>query len=170
MIKTLILSVLLASFWTVMSPASEPYLKGMSGTWSGSGWARQHLGSPKEGVRCKVTVNYGSIGNKLMMNGRCAVPGQKFQLRGSLIERRENGEITGRWSNPFGIGRANIKGRRSKDRIVVRLRADAPNGGIIDQTMVWRLSANRIEMAVTSTQGNQPLSRLTFKRLSGSSN
>ena len=144
---------------------SEP-LAQMDGTWRGTGWARETQQGPQETVRCKITNNYDSSALTLTLSGQCVVPGRRLSISGTLTGSEGKERISGRWSNPDGIGSVRIVGVQ-RDGVVAFYfnAADPATGRNLAQNVQWRVSDGALRLR--STDRNDPnimMSDITFSR------
>lgn len=156
---------------TVSGPAASPalsndLLKAMDGRWKGEGWAKRTVGGAREVVRCRLHNRYFPDSRELVVSGKCAVPGKKFDFKGAVSSKSGSNAISGRWANPFGFGSTIVKGSGQGNRAVLNFTAPDPETKKdIDQQMNWSLSAGgfRITSRVRGSGSNE-LSDLRFKR------
>lgn len=144
---------------------SEP-LADMDGTWKGSGWARETQQGPQEPVRCQVTNSYDTSALTLTLSGRCVVPGRRLTIAGTLKGSKDADRITGRWSNPGGIGRVRIVGIQRDGIVAFNFSATDPaTGRDLAQNVEWRVSDGTLRLR--STDRSDPsimMSDITFGR------
>ncbi len=151
----------------IMSPAhSNDLLKSMEGRWKGDGWAKRTVGGAREVVRCRLNNTYFPDSRELVVSGKCAVPGKKFDFKGAVSSKDGNDVIIGRWANPFGFGSTSVKGRLQGKKAVLNFTAPDPETKKdVDQQMIWRVSGGGFR--ITSRLrggGNMQLSDLRFRR------
>lgn len=155
------------TFLTAMIAASaalsEP-LADMDGTWRGSGWAREIQQGPQETVRCQITNRYNTSALTLTLSGQCVVPGRKLTIAGKLTGSEDVGRITGRWSNPDGIGSVSIVGIQRDGIVAFNFSATDPaTGRDLAQNVEWRVSDETLRLR--STDRSDPsimMSDITF--------
>ncbi len=157
---------LIASAVTISSAHSSDLLKAMDGRWKGDGWAKRSVGGAREVVRCRLHNTYFPESRELVVSGKCAVPGKKFDFKGAVSSKSGSDVISGRWANPFGFGSTIVKGSGQGNRALLNFTAPDPETKKdVDQQMNWQLSAGgfRITSRVRGG-GNTELSDLRFKR------
>jgi len=144
---------------------AEP-LADMQGTWRGSGWARETQQGPQETVRCQISNGYESSALTLTLSGQCVVPGRRLTISGTLVGSRDGERITGRWSNPDGIGSTAIVGMQRDGIVAFNFSAvDPATGRILAQNVEWRISDETLRLR--STDRKDPsimMSDITFGR------
>jgi hypothetical protein len=144
---------------------SEP-LTEMDGTWRGSGWARETQQGPQETVRCQITNSYDTSVLTLTLSGQCVVPGRRLTIAGTLTGKEGAERITGRWSNPDGIGSVRIVGIQRDGIVAFNFRATDPTTGRdLAQNVEWRISEGTLRLR--STDRGDPsimMSDITFGR------
>ncbi len=144
---------------------SEP-LADMDGTWRGSGWARETQQGPKETVRCQITNSYDSSVLMLTLSGQCVVPGRRLTISGTLTGSEGAERITGRWSNPDGIGSVRIVGIQRDGIVAFNFNATDPaTGRNMAQNVEWRVSDGALRLR--STDRSNPdimMSDISFGR------
>ena len=98
------------------------------------------------------------------MAGKCAVPGRKFNLKGTVSGEVDGGTIRGRWSNPFGVGSASVRGHQSGNRVLLDFRAPYPDTKErVPQQMEWNIADNAFAITTRLNDG-QVMGELTFSR------
>lgn len=144
---------------------SEP-LADMHGTWRGSGWARETQQGPQETVRCQITNSYDTLALTLTLSGQCVVPGRRLTISGTLVGSEGVERITGRWSNPDGIGSVRIVGIQRDGIVAFNFSASDPaTGRDLAQNVEWRILDKTLRLR--STDRNDPsimMSEITFGR------
>ena len=141
-------------FFTAGTTAADP-LADMSGTWRGSGWARETPQGPQETVRCQIRNTYDATDTTLKLFGQCVVPGRRLTISGTLIGSDESERITGRWSNPDGIGSVRIVGIQRDGIVAFNFSATDPaTGRDLAQNVEWRISESALRLR--STDRNNP--------------
>lgn len=157
---TFLLAVIAAS-----TALSEP-LADMDGTWRGSGWARETQQGPQETVRCQITNSYDTLALTLTLSGQCVVPGRRLAISGTLIGSEGVERISGRWSNPDGIGSVRIRGFQRDGIVAFNFSATDPaTGRDLAQNVEWRISDGALRLR--STDRSDPsimMSDITFGR------
>ncbi|MEM7438543.1 MAG: hypothetical protein AAF393_03020 [Pseudomonadota bacterium] len=134
----------------IAAPATAQPLADMGGTWRGSGWARQTPDGPQETIRCRITNTYDTATLTLSVKGQCAVPGRKLTLSGTLVGQDGSEKITGRWSNPDGLGRTKVSGVQRDGLVAFTFRAKDPaTGDDLAQNIVWRLFGDTLRLRAT---------------------
>ena len=145
--------------------AAEP-LADMDGTWRGSGWARETQQGPQETVRCQISNSYDSAALTLTLSGRCVVPGWRLSIAGTLTGSEGAERITGRWSNPDGIGSARVVGIQRDGIVAFNFTAyDPGTGRDLAQNVEWRVHDGTLRLR--STDRNDPnvmMSDISFGR------
>ena len=153
----------------IMMPApahSDPFLNSMDGQWSGAGWAKMTPASEREAVRCRVKNTYAASDQRLVFNGKCAVPGKRFNLNGDVSALDGTNVIKGRWTNPFGIGSALVNGRRNGDRVYFTFRVKDPETNrSIERGMSWTRRKDGFSITTHDLENDRAdLSQIEFKR------
>ena len=157
--------VVFAGLAQAAAAQSSDLLATLDGTWKGEGWARQKTSSATEKVLCRIENSYFRSSAKLVVEGRCAVPGRKFNLEGSVSRRLDSGAITGRWSNPFGAGIAAVTGTQSGNRITLQFKAPHPDTGKnAPHLMLWDIETGRFSLTTRLPDQGITLSELQFRR------
>jgi len=150
----------------VASAASADPLADMDGTWRGSGWARETQQGPQETVRCQITNSYDSATLTLTLSGQCVVPGRRLTISGTLTGSEGAERVTGRWSNPDGIGSTRIVGIQRDGIVAFNFNATDPaTGRNLAQNVEWRVSDDTLRLR--STDRSDPtimMSDITFGR------
>ncbi len=141
-------------------------LADMGGTWRGSGWARETQQGPQETVRCQITNRYDSAALTLTLSGQCVVPGRRLAISGTLTGSQEAERITGRWSNPDGIGSVRVVGIQRDGIVAFNFNATDPaTGRTFAQNVEWRVSDSTLRLR--STDRKDPaimMSDISFNR------
>ena len=146
------------------SALSADLLAALGGAWTGTGWAKRTTDGPREAVRCRISNRYHAPGRRLVVTGKCAVPGRKFNLTGTVSSTVDGGPIRGRWSNPFGAGSASVEGHQSGNRVFLDFRAPHPDTKEkVAQQMEWLLADNAFSIT-TRLHDGQIISELKFAR------
>lgn len=157
---TFLIALLAAS-----AAGAEP-LADMEGTWRGSGWARETPQGPQETVRCQITNSYDAATLTLTLSGQCVVPGRRLTVAGTLTGNDGAERITGRWSNPDGIGSARIMGIQRDDLVAFTFNATDPaDGRDLAQNVEWRVNDGTLHLR--STDRDDPtimMSDISFRR------
>ena len=163
------MSLVRLTFWMALcvgSAAAADPLADMEGSWRGSGWAREIQEGPKETVRCQINNSYDGVTLTLKLSGRCAVPGRKLTISGTLTGSKESEQITGRWSNPDGIGSVRVSGYQREGVVVFAFDTKDPSTGRdLAQNVEWRLSEGQLRLR--SVDRNDPslkISDISFKQ------
>ncbi|MEM9105743.1 MAG: hypothetical protein AAGC96_08810 [Pseudomonadota bacterium] len=160
----LVLVVFVGLTQTVSAQSADP-LATLGGAWKGEGWARQKTSSAAEKVQCRIENEYFRSSQKLIVEGRCAVPGKKFTLTGSMTRKLDGDTITGRWSNPFGAGAAGVSGRQTGNRITLRFAAPHPDTGKrTTHLMIWDIEPGKFSLITSLPDEGITLSDLQFSR------
>lgn len=129
--------------------AADP-LEQMGGTWRGAGWAKQTPQGPQETVRCKITNAYDVPSRTLTLSGQCVVPGQRLSISGTLTGSEGSERVTGRWSNPDGIGRVPVVGLQRDGIVAFNFSAiDPSTGQKVAQNVEWRVAAGALRLRST---------------------
>lgn len=151
---------------TAASAATADPLADMKGTWRGSGWAREIPQGPQETLRCQITNSYNSASFTLTLKGMCAVPGRRLTLAGTLTGSDGVERITGRWSNPDGIGATRVVGVQRNGIVAFNFSAvDPATGRNIAQNVEWRVSDNSLRLRATDRKDPRiMMSDITFSR------
>jgi hypothetical protein len=138
--------IFLTALVAASAASSEP-LADMHGTWKGSGWARDTQQGPQETVRCQITNNYDSSVFTLTLSGQCVVPGRRLTVSGTLTGSEGPERITGRWSNPDGIGSVRIVGVQRDGIVAFNFSATDPaTGRDLSQNVEWRVSEGALRL------------------------
>lgn len=139
-------------------------LQSFKGTWKGEGWARQSPGAPRENVRCRLKASYIPPSNRLVIKGKCAVPGRSFNMKGTVSEK-QGGKISGRWSNPFGPGSKAIAGTVDAKGIALNVSVPVRRGGHAQpHRMVWSKTNNGFVLTNQNLATADLVSEVVFKR------
>ncbi|MDR6266517.1 hypothetical protein [Roseobacter sp. N2S] len=122
-------------------------LADMAGSWRGSGWVKQTDQGPQETIRCQIENTFDATRLKLTLSGICAVPGQKLTLSGTLNGTPNSTRITGRWSNPDGLGSVRVVGVEQADLIAFTFSTRDPvTEREISQNVEWRVTENTLHL------------------------
>jgi hypothetical protein len=160
-----IMLVALAGLAPAASAQSPELLATLDGAWKGEGWARQKTSTAAEKVLCRIENSYFKSSAKLVVKGRCAVPGRKFNLTGSVTRKLDSETIAGRWSNPFGAGIAAVTGSQSGNRITLRFNAPHPDTGKkAPHLMLWDIETGKFSLTTRLPDEGITLSELQFNR------
>ncbi len=138
----------------------------MGGRWKGEGWAKRTVDGARETVRCRLANTYFPDSRELVVSGKCAVPGKKFDFKGALSSKDGNDKISGRLANPFGLGSTAVTGRLQGNRALLIFSAPDPGTGKeLKQQMIWQVgdSGFKITSKVLGS-GGKALSSLHFQR------
>lgn len=134
-------------FVIVGSSAMAEPLADMVGTWQGSGWARETPQGPQESVRCKIRNKFDDASDTLTLSGQCVVPGKRISISGKLTGSDGAERITGRWSNPDGIGSVRVVGIQRDNFVVFTFTATDPaTGRDLAQNVEWRISDGTLRL------------------------
>ena len=151
---------------TAASTALSGPLADMDGSWRGSGWARETPQGPQETVRCQIANGYDTSTLTLTITGQCVVPGRRLTIAGTLTGSEGAERITGRWSNPDGIGSVRIGGIQRDGIVAFTFSATDPaTGGELAQNVEWRVSDGTLRLR--STDRSDPsimMSDISFGR------
>lgn len=141
-------------------------LADMAGSWRGSGWAKQTAQDPRETIRCQINNTFDAAQLKLTMSGVCAVPGRKLTLSGTLTGTPNAPRITGRWSNPDGLGSVRVVGVENKDIVAFTFSTlDLETGREISQNVEWRVSETALHLRSGDRNDTDiMLSDITFRK------
>ena len=146
--------------------ASADPLADMNGSWRGSGWAKETPQSAREAVRCQIKNEYADASMTLTLTGQCVVPGRRLNISGTLIGSDISERITGRRSNPDGVGSVRIVGIQRDGIVAFNFNATDPaTGRALAQNVEWRVSDGTLRLR--STDRNDPsimLSELSFSQ------
>ena len=157
--------VVLAGLTLAAAAQSTDPLSTLGGAWKGEGWARQKTSTASEKVLCRIENSYYRSSAKLVDEGRCAVPGRKFTLTGSVTRKPDSETIAGRWSNPFGAGAASVTGSQSGNRITLRFDAPHPDtGNKAPHLLLWDIEPGRFSLTTSLPDEGVTLSELQFSR------
>lgn len=157
--------VFLIAMIAASTALAEP-LADMAGAWRGSGWARETPQGPQETVRCQITNRYDTDTLTLTLSGRCVVPGRKLAMAGTLTGSDGADRITGRWSNPDGIGSVRIVGIQRGGIVAFNFSATDPaTGRDLAQNVEWRISDGTLRLRSTDrSDPNIMMSDISFGR------
>jgi len=151
---------------TAASTAVSEPLEDMDGTWRGSGWAKETPQSPQETVRCQITNSYETSTLTLTLAGQCVVPGRRLTIAGTLTGSETAEQITGRWSNPDGVGSTRVAGLQRDGIVAFTFSATDPaTGRDLAQNVEWRILDDTLRLR--SSDRNNPsimMSDITFDR------
>lgn len=163
--RTALLLVAFAAFSQAAAAQSPDPLARLQGSWKGEGWARQKTSTAPEMVRCRIENSYYRSSMKLVVEGRCAVPGRRFNLTGSVSRKADGQSYSGRWSNPFGAGAASVTGTQSGKRITLRFSAPHPDTGKkAAHLMQWDIESDGFSLITVLPGEGTTLSELRFSR------
>ena len=105
---------------------------------------------PQETVRCQITNAYDAANTTLTLKGQCIVPGKRLTVAGTLKGNEGSERITGRWSNPDGIGSTSIVGIRRDGLIAFNFNAiDPATGQKVAQNIEWRVTSGALRLRST---------------------
>lgn len=149
---------------SLATPLGAEPLAEMAGDWRGAGWAKQTPEGPQETVRCRITNIYAA--GTLTVAGQCAVPGRQLAMQGRLNGTAGAERITGRWSNPDGIGSAAIVGLQRDNIVAFNFAAtDLATGRNLAQNVEWRIDGDTLRLRSTDrTDPSIAMSDITFTR------
>ena len=150
-------------FVLLSGPAFAQALEQMQGQWTGSGWARETLSSPREVVRCRLKNTYEA--GVLALKGRCVAAGRKLTLSGEMHSKGSSERITGHWFNPDGLGSVRITGAQSQSAVAFTLQANDPDTGAkLTRKITWRVTSDGLDFRASDPAGpNAIMSEITFK-------
>jgi hypothetical protein len=130
--------------------ASAEPLADMAGTWRGSGWARETVAGPQETLRCQLSNRYDAVEKSLTLSGECIVSGRRLSIAGTLTGTEGAQRITGRWSNPDGIGTTRVVGLQRDGIVAFNFRAvDPKTGRQVAQNIEWGISEGALRLRAT---------------------
>ncbi len=130
---------MIVALWAAPPALSSELLSSMKGSWIGNGWVKRNPGGPRETVRCRITNHYVTAGRRLVVSGKCAVPGKKFELKGTVSANLSGTRISGRWSNPFGIGSTSVEGTLFANQAFLDFKAPLDGSKKpVRQQMIWQ--------------------------------
>lgn len=154
----------LALFLCLASPAFCDPFDGMSGAWTGSGWARQTPGGPQETVRCRLDNTHDAGRSRLWVAGVCAVPGRRFEIGGAMTVG-EGGRVSGSWANPDGPGQTAISGQIQDDAVYFTFRARPPGTSEdVSQIVTWRLAGDGLTLRSLDRASGLEMAQIEFSR------
>lgn len=134
----------------VAPPLAADPLSDMAGSWRGSGTARETPQGPPETVRCQIRNSYDDDTLTLTVEGQCVVPGRRLDISGTLTGTAGSERITGRWSNPDGIGSTRIVGLQRDNIVAFNFAATDPGTGRnLAQNVEWRVSEGALRLRST---------------------
>lgn len=152
-------------FAAATGAAAEP-LADMEGTWRGAGWAKETPDGPKETVRCQIRNDYNTASMTLTLSGQCVVPGRRLTMSGNLVGGNDTERVTGRWSNPDGVGSVRVVGIQQDNIVAFNFTAvDLITGRKVAQNVEWRVSDDGLRLRATDRRNPQlMMSDITFSR------
>ncbi|MAM61406.1 hypothetical protein [Maritimibacter sp. UBA3975] len=138
----------------------------LAGDWTGSGTAREVPEAELDAVRCRITNSYAPERLELTMSGMCVTAGRRLDLSGTIRARDDSAAISGRWSNPDGLGEVRIAGHSGEDFVAFTYSAKDPaTGRQLDQNVELRLVGNGFRMrSVDRADRSVSMSDITFTR------
>lgn len=147
-------------------PAAAEPIADLSGVWRGSGWAKETPKGPRETVRCRIENVYDNVTRRLKLSALCVVPGRKLKLSGSLQGKKGSEQISGRWSNPNGIGSVRVVGTQRGNIVSFTFKTTrAVNGRRHAQNVEWRISKDSLRLrSVERSDPNNSMSEISFSR------
>ncbi|MEM6475438.1 MAG: hypothetical protein AAF687_04660 [Pseudomonadota bacterium] len=81
------------------------------------------------------------------MQGKCAAAARNFKISGFLKSAGRN-KVTGRWTNPNGVGAINISGTRGGNAITFQVKAKDPKTKKTRKyRMVWTLARGSMSVS-----------------------
>lgn len=148
------------------SAGAADTLADMDGAWRGSGWAKQTPQGAKEAVRCQIRNTYDAAVLTLTLTGMCAVPGRRLEISGALTGKAGAEQITGRWSNPDGLGSTQITGLQRAGIVAFTFRAvDPGTGRKVSQNVEWRVAQGTLRLRATDrADPSIMMSDITFQQ------
>lgn len=167
MIRAALLMIMMAG---LAAPAKAEPLLSLGGEWAGTGWASRGPDAPRERVRCRLTNRVDHAQGRLSVSGRCAAPGRRFDLSGRMTA--EGGRLSGRWSNPFGAGVADVAGRSRGQTMTLSFRGRDPDTGErFKGQMRWTVGDDRFSITTASAPINgetyRVVGEINFERTGG---
>lgn len=146
--------------------AAADTLAAMDGSWRGSGWAKETVQGPQETVRCQMRNFYDAGTLTLMLAGKCVVPGRRLTMSSTLVGTDGSERITGRWSNPDGIGSVRVVGIQRDGIVAFNFTAlDPATGGQLAQNVEWRVSEGMLRLRSTDRRSpDNMMSDITFSQ------
>ena len=160
-------AALVAAGLMTMPAAADPLLAAGDGAWTGDGSIRTSLDGAPEPVRCRITNSFDAAARQLSLSGRCAVPGQSWNVEGSVTADAAGRTYDGQWRDPRGGGLAAITGRRAGAQIVFDLAGDDPQTGEpVTGAMVWTFRQEQfsLESFVETDGARTPMGAIVFRR------
>ncbi len=135
----------------VHGPAvANDFLRSLSGSWNGAGWARRDPGAPSERLRCRVINRYLAGTSSVEMMGRCAAPGKNRRFRVTL--KYEAGVYVGRIGSDASGGSAEVRGRKSNDALYLKYVAKVrETGETLSGRLVLRKTGSGFSIVTTGT-------------------
>lgn len=160
------LSVFCVAVICLAPVAQAGALADMAGRWHGSGWVKQTSQGPQETIRCKIENTFDAARIKLTLSGTCVVPGRKITLSGTLNGTPNSTRITGRWSNPDGLGSVRIVGVEQADLVAFTFSTRDPvTEREIAQNVEWRVTGGALHLrSVDRKDTGVLLSDITFNK------
>lgn len=141
------LSVFCVAMVCLAPTAQAGPMADMAGSWRGSGWVKQTNDGPQESIRCQIENAFDAAHLKLTLSGICAVPGRKLTLSGTLSGSPNSARITGRWSNPDGLGSVRVVGVEQADLIAFTFSTRDPvTEREISQNVEWRVTDSSLHL------------------------
>jgi hypothetical protein len=146
--------------------ASADTLPALAGDWTGSGTAREVPEAEPDAIRCRITNTYAPERLELTMSGMCVAAGRRLDLSGTIRASDDSAAISGRWSNPDGLGNVRIAGHSGEDFVAFTYSAKDPDTGRqLDQNVELRLVGDGFRMrSVDRADRSISMSDITFTR------
>jgi len=156
--------MLLTSLAFPTSSIAADALQAFDGSWRGEGWAVQNPGAKREKIQCRLKASYIPPSKRLVVRGKCAVPGRKFNMKGTISEKKGN-LVAGRWFNPFGSGSTAVKGSITEDGVMLGLSIPAKRGSKAQpHRLTWAKTKAGFTMVSHNLAAESDVSSVTFRR------
>ncbi|WP_306260697.1 hypothetical protein [Pararhizobium sp. IMCC21322] len=127
--------------------SADTLLAKADGSWSGSGWFRNGIDTPKEAARCRYKNQVSSSGDKLTISGKCTAAGRTFKTTGTIDFSGSGGRFTGGWSNPRGPGTISLVGQQSGSKITFTFRArEETTSQYLAHRSIWTISSSKLRL------------------------
>lgn len=132
---------------TIGFGSADTLLSRADGSWSGSGWFRNGIDTPKEAARCRYKNKVSASGDKLTISGKCSVAGRTFKTTGTINLSGSGGRFAGDWSNPRGPGTISLVGQQSGSKITFTFRArEETTSEYLAHRSIWTISKSKLRL------------------------
>jgi len=127
--------------------SADTLLSRADGSWSGSGWFKNGIDTPKEAARCRYKNKVSATGDKLTISGKCSAAGRTFKTTGTIDFSGSGGRFTGDWSNPRGPGTISLVGHQSGSKITFTFRArEETTSEYLAHRSIWTISNSKLRL------------------------